>query len=61
MTQDTTQNTTADQAAQTSQDAAQKAAQNATAQVPDSLELPPMLQTTDALEALMKKAAGQLN
>lgn len=54
MTQDTTQHITAEQATQ-------DAAQNATPQVPDTVELPPLLQTTDALEALMKQAAGQLN
>jgi hypothetical protein len=57
MAQDSTPNNTAEQAAR----AAQDAAQNAAPQVPDTLELPPMLQNTDALEALMKKAAGQLN
>lgn len=56
MTQD---NTKTEQAAQAAQ-AAKHAAQKAVPQVPDTLELPPMLQTTDALEALMKKAAGQL-
>ena len=38
----------------------EQAAQNAEPNAPDTQELPPMLQTTDALEALMKKAAGQL-
>jgi hypothetical protein len=56
MTQDTTQNTVTEEAAQVAKDAAQSAAP----QVPDTLELPPLLQNTDALEALMKKAAGQL-
>ena len=53
MTQD---NTTSEQTAQAAKDVAQNAAPVA----PDTLELPPMLQNTDALEALMKKAAGQL-
>ena len=44
----------------TTEQAAKDAAQNAAPQVPDTQELPPMLQNTDALEALMKKAAGQL-
>ena len=38
----------------------EQAAQNAEPQAPDTLELPPLLQNTDALEALMKKAAAQL-
>lgn len=54
MTQD---NLTTEQAAQAAKDAAQNAAPKA----PDTLELPPLLQNTDALEALMKKAAGQLH
>ena len=49
-------NTTTEQTAQ----AAKEAAQTAVPVAPDTLELPPMLQNTDALEALMKKAAGQL-
>jgi hypothetical protein len=49
-------NTTTEQTAQAAKDAAQKAEPAA----PETLELPPMLQNTDALEALMKKAAGQL-
>lgn len=53
MTQD---NTTTEQVEQTAKDAAH----NAEPVAPDTLELPPMLQNTDALEALMKKAAGQL-
>lgn len=52
----TQNNTTTEQAEQ----AAKDAAQNTEPQVPDTLDLPPMLQNTDALEALMKKAAGQL-
>lgn len=53
MTQD---NTTPEQAAQAAEDAAQNAAPKA----PDTPELPPMLQNTDALEALLKKVAGQV-
>ena len=40
--------------------AAQDATQNAAPKAPDTLELPPMLRNTDALEALLKKAAGQV-
>ena len=50
MTQDNTQNTTATQAAQ-------DAAQNVTPQMPETIELPPQLQTTDTLLALLMKAA----
>lgn len=57
MTQDNTPNTTPDEAAQAPQDSAQVA----TPQVPEVQELPPILQNTDSLEALMKKAAGQLH
>ena len=53
MTQDNTPNTTATQTAQ-------DAAQNVTPQMPETIELPPQLQTTDALLALMQKASGQL-
>lgn len=56
MTQDTTLNTTTEQAEQ----AVKESAQNTAPQVLDTLELPPMLQNTDVLEALLKKAAGQL-
>lgn len=58
MTQSATPNTTPEQAALAVQ-AAKDSAQNTNPQVPDTLELPPMLQNTDALLALMKKAAGQ--
>jgi hypothetical protein len=57
MTENTTQNTTTEQPVQP----AQQAVQSASPQTPETLDLPAMLQNTDALEALMKKAAGQLN
>ena len=59
MTQDTMNGNTPAQTAQAAQ-AVKDLAQDAAPRAPDTLELPSMLQNTDALEALMKKAAGQL-